>query len=247
MTFTFNDRTALVTGAGRGIGKAIAKKFGSAGMTVICVSKSGTCEETAKEIENSGGKARAIKVDVADAQAVMEKASFLLRQYEKIDILVNNAGITRDGLALRMSLEDWNSVIDTNLSSAFYWTKALLRSMTSSRWGRIINVSSVSGIIGNAGQVNYGAAKAGLHGFTKSLAREIAARNITVNVIAPGFIETDMTSGLCDKVVDAVKQNVPLKRFGKPEEVADLALFLASEQAAYITGQIFAIDGGMAM
>ena len=247
MNFTFNNRTALVTGAGRGIGKAIAKKLGANGVTVICVSKSDSCEETAKEIQAGGDKAQALKVDISDGQLVAKLSGELLKEFDKIDILVNNAGITRDGLALRMSLEDWESVIETNLSSAFHWTKALLRPMTSGRWGRIINVSSVTGIMGNAGQVNYGAAKAGLHGFTKSLAREIAPRNITVNVIAPGFIQTDMTDKLGEKIVDQVKQNIPLKRFGQPEEVADLALFLASEQAAYITGQIFAIDGGMSM
>ncbi len=160
---------------------------------------------------------------------------------------MNNAGITRDMLAVRMTEEEWDTVITTNLSSCFYWTKALLRPMTQKRWGRIINISSVVGLIGNPGQINYAAAKAGMLGFTKALAREIASRNITVNAVCPGFIKTDMTEGLNEKIKEAATQNIPLKRFGEPQDIANMVTFLASEEASYITGQVFSVDGGLAM
>jgi 3-oxoacyl-[acyl-carrier protein] reductase len=246
MKLTFNNRRALVTGASRGIGKSIAEYFAAEGIEVICVSKSG-CKDVAESIIANGGKATGYAVDVADGQAVQAIAEQILEKHGCIDILVNNAGITRDGLLLRMSIEDWDNVIHTNLSSCFYWVKALMRPMTQSRWGRIINITSVVGLMGNAGQTNYGAAKAGMIGFTKSLAREIASRNITVNAIAPGFISTDMTSDFSPDLAIKAKEMIPLKRFGKAEEVAGLTTYLASEEAGYITGKVFSIDGGLLM
>jgi 3-oxoacyl-[acyl-carrier protein] reductase len=249
--FTFDSsRTALVTGAGRGIGKAIAESLAKQGVAVICVSKSAeSCGATTAAINAAGGKAKALAVDVADSAAVTKACEQLLAEHSPIDILVNNAGITRDGLLFRMSDDDWNSVIQTNLSSCFFWTKNLARPMTRSRWGRIVNITSVSGIMGNAGQANYSAAKAGMIGLTKTLAKEFASRNITVNAVAPGFIKTDMTTEFVNnaEISSKILEAVPLKRFGEPREVAALATFLCSEEAGYITGQVFAIDGGMAM
>ncbi len=250
MPFSINieNKVALVTGAGRGIGKAIAESLAAAGAHVICVSKSeSSCKSAAEAIISKGLKASYYAVDVADSAAVKKACEELLTQFPNIDILVNNAGITKDMLALRMTDEEWDSVIATNLSSCFYWIKGLLRPMTQKRWGRIINISSVVGLIGNAGQINYGAAKAGMLGLTKSLAREIASRNITVNAVCPGFIRTDMTEGLNEKLKEAATQTIPLKRFGEAEDIANMVTFLASEAASYITGQIFSVDGGLAM
>jgi 3-oxoacyl-[acyl-carrier protein] reductase len=240
----------LVTGAGRGIGKAIAETLATHGVTVICVSKSAdSCGAVAAAITQAGGKAKALAVDVADGAAVAKAAEALLAEFPAIDILVNNAGITRDGLLFRMSDADWNDVIATNLSSCFHWTKHVARPMTRARWGRIINITSVSGILGNAGQANYSAAKAGMIGLTKSLAREFASRSITVNAVAPGFIRTDMTNELIGKeeVASKILEAVPLKRFGEPSDIANMCTYLASEEAGYITGQVFTVDGGMAM
>ncbi len=206
-----------------------------------------SCGAVAAAINANGGKAQAYAADVADSAAVKAACEQILKDHERVDILVNNAGITKDTLLLRMSDDDWNSVINTNLSSCFYWTKALLQPMARARWGRIINVSSVVGLMGNAGQANYAAAKAGMLGFTKSLARELAGRNITANAVAPGFITTDMTSKLSPELTEGVQKIIPLKRFGEAAEVATLTAYLASDQAAYITGQVFAIDGGMQM
>lgn len=249
MSLTFNNRIALVTGAGRGIGKAIAQSLAKKGIKVICVSISNNCQTVVNEIQQSGGDAVAYQVDVANPHAVASACEAILNQYQCVDILVNNAGITRDGLLLRMSDEDWNAVISTNLSSCFYWTKGLLRPMTQKRWGRIINIASIVGIIGNPGQFNYSAAKAGMIGATKSIAKEVASRNITANVIAPGFIETDMTEALANdpKSAETMLKMIPLKRLGKPEEIAHLVNFIASEESAYITGQIFTIDGGISI
>lgn len=245
---TFNQRTALVTGAGRGIGKAIAETLAAQGVTVICVSKSpASCGGVAEAINASGGKAVARPVDVADGPAVAVAAEALLKEFGKIDILVNNAGITRDGLLARMSDDDWNAVIQTNLSSCFHWTKAIGWPMCRNRWGRIINISSISGLMGNAGQANYAAAKAGMVGFTKSIAKEFAKRNVTANVVAPGFIKTDMTADLSDEVQKGAAALIPLQRFGEPADIAHMTAFLAAEEAGYITGQVFTVDGGMAM
>ncbi|MBL9199427.1 MAG: 3-oxoacyl-[acyl-carrier-protein] reductase [Opitutaceae bacterium] len=247
---TFNNRTALITGAGRGIGKAIAETLARHGVTVICVSKSAdSCGATAAAITAAGGKARALAVDVADGGAVAQAAETVLKEFPVIDILVNNAGITRDGLLFRMSEADWDDVIATNLTSCFHWTKPLGRPMTRARWGRIVNITSVSGVMGNAGQANYSAAKAGMIGLTKTLAREFAARNVTVNAVAPGFIRTDMTTEFVNNAEVAAKvlEAVPLKRFGEAADIASMVAFLCSEQAGYITGQVFNVDGGMAM
>jgi 3-oxoacyl-[acyl-carrier protein] reductase len=247
---TFTNRTALVTGAGRGIGRAIAEELARNGVTVICVSKTAeSCGAAAAAITQAGGNARALAVDVADGAAVAKAAEQLLSEIPTIDILVNNAGITRDGLLFRMSDADWNDVISTNLSSCFHWTKHLARPMTRARWGRIVNITSVSGILGNAGQANYSAAKAGMIGLTKSLAREFASRGVTVNAVAPGFIKTDMTTEFVNKPELAAKilEAVPLKRFGEASDIANMCAYLCSEESGYVTGQVFTVDGGMAM
>ncbi len=250
MSFTYTKRTAVVTGAGRGIGKSIAEALARRGITVICVSKNeSTCGAVAEAIRAAGGSAKAVAVDVADGAAVAKACEGILAEFPTIDILVNNAGITRDGLILRMSDEDWHSVVETNLSSCFFWTKGLARPMTRQRWGRIVNITSVSGVMGNAGQANYSAAKAGMIGFTKTMAKEFASRSITVNAVAPGFIKTDMTTEFTAKADISAKilEAVPLKRFGEATEIAAMVEFLCSEEAGYITGQVFPVDGGMAI
>lgn len=246
MELTYTDKVALVSGAGRGIGREIALELAKAGCTVICVSRNeSSCGSVAEEIRACGGKAESFAFDVSDSGQVKEKCAEVLKKYGAVDILVNNAGITRDNLLMRMSDEEWNAVISTNLSSCFYLSRNLVRAMMGKRWGRIINISSVSGIAGNAGQANYSAAKAGIIGFTKTLARELAARNITANAVAPGFIETDMTAKLPENIMEAAKAAIPLKRFGKPDDIARVCAFLASEEASYITGQVISVNGGL--
>lgn len=248
MTDSTDKKIALVTGAGRGIGKEIAVLLADKGHHVICVSRSeGSCGAVADTINANGGSAQSLALDVADKAAVKEACETLLEQHGNIDILVNNAGITRDGLLFRMSDDDWDDVIATNLTSCFTWIKHLARPMTRKRWGRIINMSSVIGLTGNAGQANYAAAKAGMLGLTKSLAKEFAARNVTVNAIAPGFIATDMTAELNEKQQEAIVGMIPMKRMGTAADIAHTTAFLASEEAGYITGQVFTVDGGMVM
>lgn len=243
------NRVALVTGAGRGIGRAIALKLASEGAAVI-VNYNGS-ESKAKEvvslIEEKGGKAEAFQCNVADFSACGQMMESIIEKYGHLDILVNNAGITKDNLLIKMSEEEFDAVIDTNLKGAFHCMKHVSHQMVKQRSGRIINISSVSGVSGNAGQTNYSASKAGIIGMTKTVAREMAARGITVNAIAPGFIQTDMTEVLSDKIKEAILEKIPMKQFGEPEDIADTALFLASDQAKYITGQVICVDGGMVM
>lgn len=243
------EKVAVVTGASRGIGKAVALKLASMGASVI-VNYAGSkdkAESVVKQIEDMGGNAEAIQCDVSDFQMCKNFISDVQKKYGRIDILVNNAGITRDGLVMAMKEEDFDDVIATNLKGTFNCIRFVSRIMMKQRSGKIINMSSVSGVAGNAGQVNYSAAKAGVIGITKSMARELASRNIHVNAIAPGFIETDMTNTLSEKVREQAVLQIPLGRFGKAEEVAELAAFLAGENSNYITGQVFHIDGGMVM
>ena len=242
------NQIAVVTGAGRGIGRAIALKFAAEGADVVCVSRTQeNSEKAANEIGALGRKAWAFAVDVADSAAVNAAAEKILADCGKVDILVNNAGVTRDGLLMRMSDADWDTVLNTNLKGAFFFTKAFSRAMIKARTGRIINVSSVIGLIGNAGQSNYAASKAGLIGFTQSVAREFASRGITANCIAPGFIETDMTSELNEELKADILKQIPMGKFGAAEDIANAALFLASSSARYVTGQVLTVDGGMVM
>ena len=242
------NQIAVVTGAGRGIGRAIALKLAGAGADVACVSRTAeNAEKAAQEVRSLGRRAWAHAVDVADAAAVTAAAEKILTDAGRVDVLVNNAGVTRNGLLMRMSEADWDIVLDTNLKGAFLFTKAFSRSLIKQRAGRIINISSVIGLIGNAGQANYAASKAALLGFTKSVARELASRGITVNAVAPGFIETDMTAALNEQLRGEALKTIPLGALGKPEDIAEAVLFLAGPAARYITGQVLTVDGGMVM
>lgn len=242
------NHIAVVTGAGRGIGRAIALTFASAGADIVCVSRTQeNSDKVAAEIRALGRNAWAHSVDVSDSAAVATAAEKILGECGKVDVLVNNAGVTKDGLLMRMSEADWDTVLNTNLKGAFLFTKAFTRQFAKQRSGRIINVASVIGLIGNAGQANYAASKAGLIGFTQSVARELAGRGVTCNALAPGFIETDMTSVLNAELRAELLKRIPLGSFGQADDIANAALFLASPGARYITGQVLTVDGGMVM
>lgn len=241
------NKIALVTGASRGIGAAIAKAFAAEGATVI-INYNGSKEKAqavADEIQAAGGNAEIYQCSVADYQACGEMIQELIKKYGRIDILVNNAGITKDGLLMKMSEEDFDAVVDTNLKGAFNTIRHMSRYFLKQKSGKIINMSSVSGILGNAGQANYSASKAGVIGLTKSVARELASRGINVNAIAPGFIATDMTDSMPEAAKEKMTETIPLGRIGQTADIANMALFLASEKSDYITGQVFAVDGGM--
>ena len=238
-------RVALVTGSTRGIGRAIAGTLASAGARVAVVGRErARAEEAAAQI---GGEARGFSCDVADTASVAALVEEVEKSFGSLDILVNNAGLTRDNLLMRIKDADWDAVLDANLRGAFASIRAASRGMMKRRWGRIINIASIVGITGNKGQANYAASKAGLIGLTKSVAKELASRNILCNAVAPGFIETDMTAAMTAEARTAMSAQIPLERLGKPEDIAGVVAFLASEQAAYITGQVFVVDGGMVM
>ena len=242
-------KIALVTGASRGIGRQIALTLGREGASVI-VNYNGSAakaEEVVKEIEAAGGKAEAVQCNVSDFESCKEMLDAVVKEHGRLDILVNNAGITRDNLLMKMSEEDFDAVISTNLKGVFNCIKHISRQMLKQKAGRIINISSVSGVLGNAGQANYCAAKAGVIGITKSAARELASRGITVNAVAPGFIATEMTDVLSDSVKAAATEQIPMKHFGSTQDIAETVAFLASDKAGYITGQVLSVDGGMAM
>lgn len=245
----FEGKVALVTGASRGIGRAIALALAAQGADVAVnyAGSEAAAKEVAAEIEAMGRKAFVIQADIASTEASTAMVDAVVKEFGRIDVLVNNAGITRDGLLMRMKEEDWDAVITTNLKGVFNCTKAAIKYMMKQRFGSIVNISSIVGVMGNAGQANYCAAKAGVIGFTKATAKEVAARGIRVNAIAPGFIKTDMTSVLPEKVVEAMLAGIPLNRLGETEDIAKAVLFLASSDANYITGQTLHVDGGMVM
>ncbi|MDH4069738.1 MAG: 3-oxoacyl-[acyl-carrier-protein] reductase [Ignavibacteria bacterium] len=242
-------RIALVTGGGRGIGKAIVRALAADGIRTAFTYKSSAApaEELVRELTGAGHTAKAFQSDAADLSSAASVVESVVKEWGRIDILVNNAGITRDGLLMRMSEEDWDAVLENNLKSVFNYTKAVCRPMMSQRSGRIINITSIVGITGNAGQANYSASKAGIIGFTKSVAKELGSRNIQCNALAPGYVETDMTGALTGEQRKVLTDMIPLKRTAQPEEIASVVLFLASQGSAYMTGQVLCVDGGMAL
>ena len=243
-----SGKVALVTGASRGIGRAIAKVLASRGATVALGARDqARLAEAVAEIESAGGKAEALALDVADRASVDAAFEQILKKHGRIDHLVNNAGVTRDNLLLRMKRDEWDAVMATNLTGTFNCTQAALRPMLKQRSGRIVNLTSVVGITGNAGQANYAASKAGIIGFTKSVAREVASRSITVNAVAPGLIETDMTAAMTEMAREAITMSIPMGRVGRPEDVAEAVRFLVSLEASYITGQVVRVNGGLLM
>ena len=241
----FEGRVALVTGASRGIGRAIALRLAAEGATVIAGARGTNAQAVADEIVAAGGRATAVALDITDPASVDAAVSATLRAHQRLDILVNNAGIAKDQLMLRMKRDDWDAVLNTNLTGAYTCVQAVLKTMVKQRAGRIINITSVVGQAGNAGQVNYAASKAGLIGFTKALALEVASRGITVNAVSPGLIDTDMTKGISEGAHDEWAAKIPLKRLGTPDDIAGAVTFLASDEASYITGQVLAVNGGM--
>jgi 3-oxoacyl-[acyl-carrier protein] reductase len=244
---TFAGRVALVTGASRGIGRAVALALAARGASVVVAARGENARPVADEIRQAGGTGEAVALDVTEPESVAAAVAFTLEQFGRVDILINNAGITRDQLMLRMKREDWDAVIATNLTAAFTTSQAVLKPMIKQRSGRIINITSVVGQSGNAGQANYAASKAGLIGFTKALALEVASRQVTVNAVAPGLIDTDMTRAVSDAAQEDWAARIPLKRLGQPEDIAGAVVFLASDEAAYITGHVLAVNGGMYM
>ncbi len=245
---TVSGKVVLVTGASRGIGRAVAEALAAAGAAVVLGARDqAKLAEAVDAIVSAGGRASAVSLDVCHRESVDAALAAVLQRHGRIDGLVNNAGITRDNLLLRMKAEEWEAVLATNLTGVYHCTQAALRPMLKQRSGRIVNVTSVVGITGNAGQANYAASKAGVIGFTKSIAREVASRAITVNAVAPGFIDTEMTAAMTDKAKEAVASSIPMGRVGKPEDVAGAALFLLSDAAAYVTGQVLGVDGGFHM
>lgn len=246
--FSLSNKIAIVTGASRGIGSAIAHNLSKAGAKVVLISRSiDALKSVESEIKSNGGEAISITADVSNLESFTNAISQVVETWGTVDILINNAGITKDNIILRLKEEDWDAVIDINLKGCFNGIKAVTRPMLKARSGRIINITSVIGLIGNSGQSNYAASKAGILGLTKSIAKELGSRNITVNAIAPGYIQTEMTDTLDETLKDDLMKSIPLQRLGKPEEIASLVCFLASEEAAYITGQTLNVDGGMVM
>ncbi len=246
LSVDLSGQVAVVTGASQGLGKSMAIAIGGSGAKVACVARNAEkLAETVSTITSSGGEAEAISCDVTDRESVENVIKTVTDKWEKIDILINNAGITRDTLLPAMSDEQWDEVINTNLRGAFLFMRAVSRQMMRARYGRIINITSIAGIIGNPGQTNYSASKAGLIGITRSLSKELSKRKVTINAVAPGFIESEMTRAMGDAALDAAKQHVPMQRLGTPEEVAAAVLFLASSASSYITGHVLTVDGGM--